>query len=83
MPSVYRVTYPNGKIYVGVDHLDLKASYFGSPSRTVGREIEADFTAEQLQRFTVERGTFVGVGGCVESGGDGCGGAVDSQAVID
>jgi len=55
VPNVYKVTYPNGKIYVGVDHVDLKASYFGSPSRTTGREIEADFTAQQLQRFTVEK----------------------------
>lgn len=54
MPNAYKVTYSKVKIYVGVDDLDLKASCFGSPSRATGREIEADFTAEQLKRFAVE-----------------------------
>ena len=55
VPNVYKVTYPNGKIYIRVDHLDLKGSYFGSPSRSTGREIDADFTPEELRDFTVRK----------------------------
>ena len=55
VPNVYKVTYPNGKIYVGVDHLDLKGSYFGSPSRSTGREIDADFNPETLRDFVVRK----------------------------
>ena len=55
MANVYKVTYPNGKIYIGVDHLDLKGSYFGSPSRSTGREIDADFTPDELRDFTIRK----------------------------
>lgn len=51
MPYVYKVTYPNGKIYVGQDLTD-SANYFGSASSEL---IAADFTAEQLQDFTIRR----------------------------
>jgi hypothetical protein len=51
MPYVYKVTYPNGKIYVGQDMTD-SANYFGSADSTL---IAADFTAEQLADFTVRR----------------------------
>jgi len=48
---VYKITYPNGKIYVGKD-LTGSANYFGSAdSATIG----ADFTAEQLRDFTIRR----------------------------
>ncbi len=30
---VYKVTYPNGKIYVGVELISTSVSYFGSPSQ--------------------------------------------------
>ena len=55
VPNVYKVTYPNGKIYIGVDHLDLKGSYFGSPSRSTGREIDADFNPEALRDVVVRK----------------------------
>ena len=51
MPYVYKVTYPNGKIYVGQDLTD-SANYFGSASSEV---IAADFTEEQLRDFTIRR----------------------------
>jgi len=51
MKIVYKITYPNGKIYVGKDLTD-SIHYFGSPC---GALIEADFTREQRQSFTVTR----------------------------
>jgi hypothetical protein len=39
MKVVYKVTWPNGKIYVGSDLTD-SITYFGSPNK---RLIEADF----------------------------------------
>jgi hypothetical protein len=49
--AVYRVTYPNGKIYVGKD-LTGTLTYFGSPD---SRLIAADFTADQRRNFTVRK----------------------------
>jgi hypothetical protein len=51
MPYVYKITYPNGKIYVGQDITD-SANYFGSASSAL---IRADFTPEQLADFTICR----------------------------
>ena len=48
---VYRITYPNGKIYIGKD-LTGSANYFGSASSAL---IQADFTPEQLRDFTIRR----------------------------
>jgi hypothetical protein len=48
---VYKITYPNGKIYVGQD-LTNSAAYFGSPNSKV---VAADFTTEQLLDFTVRK----------------------------
>lgn len=48
---VYRVTYPNGKIYVGQDRTN-SINYFGSASSAL---IAADFSFEQRQSFTVTR----------------------------
>lgn len=48
---VYRITYPNGKIYIGQDVTDT-IRYFGSPSKT---RMEADFTREQRRSFTITR----------------------------
>lgn len=39
---VYKVTYPNGKIYVGVDFIGTSVSYFGSPSQKAKDAIAAD-----------------------------------------
>lgn len=46
MKVIYKVTWPNGKIYVGSD-LTESICYFGSPDR---RLIEADFPTRELRR---------------------------------
>jgi hypothetical protein len=48
---IYKITYPNGKIYVGKDLTDT-LNYFGSAS---SRLIEADFTREQRRNFTIRK----------------------------
>jgi hypothetical protein len=48
---VYRVTYPNSKIYVGSDLTD-SISYFGSPDDSL---IAQDFTREQRRDLTVRK----------------------------
>jgi hypothetical protein len=51
VPTVYRITYPNGKIYVGQDRTDT-LNYFGSAD---SRLIEQDFTPEQRRDFTIRK----------------------------
>lgn len=51
MKVVYKVTYPNGKIYVGKD-VTGSIGYFGSPSSEL---IAKDFTREQYRDFTIKR----------------------------
>lgn len=51
MKVVYKITYPNGKIYVGQDVTD-SINYFGSASSAL---IAQDFTREQRRSFTVTR----------------------------
>jgi hypothetical protein len=51
MSVVYKITYPNGKIYVGQD-LTESINYFGSASSEL---IDRDFTPEQRRTFTVTR----------------------------
>ena len=53
MPTkvVYKVTYPNGKIYIGKDVTD-SINYFGTVNQAI---IAADFTREQRKEFTVRR----------------------------
>ena len=48
---VYKITYPNGKIYVGQDRTG-SANYFGSADSAL---IAADFTTEQLRDFTIRK----------------------------
>ncbi|MFC0038496.1 GIY-YIG nuclease family protein [Actinomadura rayongensis] len=48
---VYRITYPNGKIYVGSDTTG-SANYFGSASSDL---IAQDFTREELRDFTIRK----------------------------
>jgi hypothetical protein len=48
---VYKITYPNGKIYIGQDLTD-SIGYFGSPNSKI---VAADFTREQRRDFTVRR----------------------------
>jgi hypothetical protein len=49
---IYKITYPNGKIYVGMD-LTGTLLYFGSPSDP--EFIAADFTHEQRLDFTIRK----------------------------
>lgn len=51
MKVIYKITYPNGKIYVGQDRTD-SINYFGSPSDEL---IARDFSREQRRLFTVTR----------------------------
>lgn len=51
MNVVYKITYPNGKIYIGQDRTN-SINYFGSASSQL---ISLDFTREQRQVFTVTR----------------------------
>ena len=46
MKVIYKITWPNGKIYVGSDLTD-SISYFGSPDK---RLIEADFPTREARR---------------------------------
>jgi hypothetical protein len=51
MKVIYRITYPNKKIYVGQDVIN-SIGYFGSPNSAY---LAADFTPEQRRSFTVTR----------------------------
>jgi hypothetical protein len=51
MKVVYKITYPNGKIYVGKDLTD-SINYFGSADNDI---IAADFTREERKQFAVRR----------------------------
>lgn len=46
MKVIFKITWPNGKIYVGSDLTD-SISYFGSPDRAA---IEADFPTREARR---------------------------------
>ena len=51
MMVIYKITYPNGKIYVGQDRTD-SINYFGSASSKL---IAEDFTREQRRDFTIRK----------------------------
>jgi len=51
MKVIYKITYPNGKIYVGKDLTD-SINYFGSADHAV---IGRDFTREQRRNFTIRK----------------------------
>jgi hypothetical protein len=51
MKIIYKITYPNGKIYIGKDLTD-SANYFGSANHAL---IASDFTREQRKDFTIRR----------------------------
>ena len=48
---IYKITYPNGKIYVGQD-VTGSICYFGSPNNKL---VAADFTPEQTRDFTLRK----------------------------
>jgi hypothetical protein len=51
MKVIYKITYPNGKVYIGKDLTD-SINYFGSASNAL---IAPDFTREQRKDFTIRR----------------------------
>lgn len=51
MNVVYKITYPNGKIYIGQDLTD-SINYFGSANSDL---IAIDFTREQRRDFTIRK----------------------------
>ncbi|HNX33136.1 MAG TPA: GIY-YIG nuclease family protein [Kiritimatiellia bacterium] len=51
MKVIYKITYPNGKIYVGKDLTD-SINYFGSASSEL---ITKDFTREQRRDFSIRK----------------------------
>jgi hypothetical protein len=51
MKVIYKVIYPNGKIYIGQDLTD-SINYFGSANNKL---IEKDFTREQRRDFTIRK----------------------------
>ena len=48
---IYKITYPNGKIYIGKD-LTNSINYFGSANSKL---IEKDFNEEERKDFTIRR----------------------------
>lgn len=51
MKVIYKITYPNGKIYIGQDRTD-DIRYFGSLNRDL---IEKDFTRDEKDDFTIRK----------------------------
>lgn len=51
MKVIYKITYPNGKIYIGKDLTD-NINYFGSADI---RLIEKDFIREERRDFTIRK----------------------------
>lgn len=51
MKVIYKITYPNGKIYIGKDLTD-SINYFGSADSKL---IEKDFTRKQKRDFTIRK----------------------------
>lgn len=49
MKVIYKITYPNGKIYIGKDLTD-SINYFGSANSKL---IAKDFTREERRDFTI------------------------------
>jgi hypothetical protein len=54
MKLIYKITYPNGKIYVGKDLTD-SINYYGSADDSI---IAKDFTREQRRIFTITKETI-------------------------
>jgi len=52
MKVIFKITYPNGKIYVGKDSTGDNLRFFGSPDREY---LEKDFTREQQQDITLRK----------------------------
>ena len=48
---IYKITYPNGKVYIGKD-LTKTLTYFGSVNSEL---VENDFTPEEMRDFTIRK----------------------------
>ena len=48
---IYKITYPNGKIYIGKD-LTNTLTYFGSVK---GEYVAKDFTEDEMKDFTIRK----------------------------
>jgi hypothetical protein len=51
MKVIYKITYPNGKIYIGKDFTD-NINYFGSANSDL---IAKDFTRQERKSFVVKK----------------------------
>lgn len=51
MKQIYRIIYPNGKIYIGKD-LTGSINYFGSANSDL---VSQDFTYEEAKTFTITK----------------------------
>ncbi|WP_346878910.1 MULTISPECIES: GIY-YIG nuclease family protein [unclassified Clostridium] len=51
MKVIYKITYPNGKIYIGKDLTD-SINYFGSANNDL---IEKDYIREEKRDFTIRK----------------------------
>lgn len=51
MKVIYKITYPNGKIYIGKD-LTNTLTYFGSVDSSI---VSKDFTDQEKQDFTIRK----------------------------
>jgi hypothetical protein len=51
MKVIYKIIYPNGKIYIGKDLTD-DINYFGSANKNL---IEKDFTRDQRRNFAIRK----------------------------
>lgn len=51
MKVIYKITYPNGKIYIGSDLTD-NINYIGSSDSNL---IKSDFTRDQIRDFTIRK----------------------------
>jgi len=52
MKVIYKITYPNGKIYVGKDSTGDNLRYFGSPDREY---LEKDFVLEEMKEIIIRK----------------------------
>ena len=51
MKVIYKITYPNGKIYIGKD-LTNTLTYFGSVNSAI---VAKDFSCEERRDFTIRK----------------------------
>ena len=80
--QVYKITYPNGKIYVGMD-LTGTLTYFGTPSAKAKELIVADLEAQRFGGSDGSQRNPLGVRDCHRFRGPRYGDSVDQRAPIE